>query len=742
MNTKSTFLGFALLVGLLLVLAGLSATPRTVRASSVGTIRVSVASDGTQGNGGSQGVAVSADGRYVTFLSYANNLVPDDTNGKQDVFVHDRVTGRTERVSVASNGIEANGHSWMPAISDDGRYVVFQSDATNLVADDTNGKSDIFVHDRLTGRTERVSVASDGTQVNDTSWNPAISADGRYVAFASTATNLVSGDTNGKQDVFVHDRQTGQTVRVSVASDGTQANDESGDPALSGDGRYVAFVSPASNLVAGDTNNQHDVFVHNLETGQTERVSVATGGTQGNGASGSPALSADGRYVAFASIATNLVSGDTNGKQDVFVHDCQAGQTERVSVASGGTQSNGGSSYPTISADGRYVAFLSFATNLVPGDTNGKIDIFVYDRQTGQTARVSVANNDAQANDNAGASAISADGFYVAFGSDASNLVSGDTNGQRDIFLRVWHAPSVSHTLSGRVYAGPTGLEPPQSSPLSEVTVSLYCAATNGEVGTFLRSTATDANGWYGLPIYASDSCAYFNIVETDPPGYASDGATTVDGNVVTTNWIQYASPVTQDEMGNKFWDVVPNVFEDVPDDHWAIAYINRLYNAGITTGCSASPLNYCPDDPVTRAQMAVFLMKSLHYPNPYTPPDVPPTFSDTAGHWAEDWIEALKAAGITSGYPDGTYRPDNGVTRAEMAAFLLRAKHGASYTPPAVVHSHFNDVSDSHWAKDWIEQLAVEGITSGYPDGSYHPDQIVTRAEMSVFLVRAFKLP
>ena len=197
--------------------------------------------------------------------------------------------------------------------------------------------------------------------------------------------------------------------------------------------------------------------------------------------------------------------------------------------------------------------------------------------------------------------------------------------------------------------------------------------------------------------------------------------------------------------LSGGFWPfsaMLTNAFVDVPDDHWAVNYINRLYRNGITTGCATDPLRYCPDDQVTRAQMAVFLLKGMHYPQAYTPPDVDPTFPDTAGHWAEDWIEALKAAGITSGYPDGTYRPDNGVTRAEMAAFLLKAEHGSDYTPPAVEHSRFSDVPDDHWAKDWIEQLAVEGITSGYPDGSYHPDQIVTRAEMSVFLIRAFDLP
>src|SRR5437773_6921896 len=193
--------------------------------------------------------------------------------------------------------------------------------------------------------TERVRVASGGTEGNDASSGFALSADGRFVAFQSDATNLVAGDTNGATDVFVHDRQTGMTERVSVASDGTQANNVSSYPALSADGRFVAFQSDATNLVAGDTTGATDVFVHDRQTGTTERVSVASGGgTQGTGNSGGffafPALSADGRLVAFQSDATNLVAGDTNGATDLFGHDRQAGTTERVSVPSGGRQGN------------------------------------------------------------------------------------------------------------------------------------------------------------------------------------------------------------------------------------------------------------------------------------------------------------------------------------------------------------------------------------------------------------------
>src|SRR5439155_1754636 len=207
---------------------------------------------------------------------------------------------------------------------------------------------------------------------------PALSADGRFVAFVSFATNLVAGDTNGATDVFVHDRQTGTTERVSVASDGTQGNAASAGAALSADGRFVAFHSYATNLVAGDTNGATDVFVHDRQTGTTERVSVSSGGTEGNGFSAAPALSADGRFVAFHNTATNLVAGDTNGKTDVFVHDRQTGTTERTSVASDATQGNGPSAGAALSADVGLVAFHGTATNLVAGDANGAYDVFVH----------------------------------------------------------------------------------------------------------------------------------------------------------------------------------------------------------------------------------------------------------------------------------------------------------------------------------------------------------------------------
>jgi len=422
------------LFSLVLAIALALAIPLASRAAPSDTIRVSLATDETEANDNSYSPAISADGRYVAFDSKATNLVSGDTNGYHDIFVNDTQTGTTTRVSLATDGTEGNFDSSSSAISADGRYVAFESGASNLVSGDTSGR-DTFVHDTQTGTTTRVSLATDGTEGNSDSYSPAISADGRYVAFDSRASNLVSGDTNGDFDVFVHDTQTGTTTRVSLVTDGTQGNSHSFHPAISANGRYVAFYSWASNLVSGDTNGSDDIFVHDTQTGTTTRVSLATDGTEGNDLSYNPAISADGRYVAFESFATNLVSGDTNGYVDVFVHDTQTGTTTRVSLATDGTEGNYESYSSAISADGRYVVFDSVASNLVSGDTNGDGDIFMHDTQTGTTTRVSLATDGTEGNSFSYSSAISTNGRYVAFSSGATNLVSGDTNAENDIFV-------------------------------------------------------------------------------------------------------------------------------------------------------------------------------------------------------------------------------------------------------------------------------------------------------------------
>jgi len=401
---------------------------------------VSVSSTGDRGNNGSGDPSISGDGRFVAFASRAANLVPGDTNNSQDIFVRDLLTNTTTRVSVDSAGNPGNGDSYVPSISGDGRFVTFASDAANLLPGDTNGSRDVFVRDLSTNTTTRVSVDSAGNQGNGISnpplSKPSISANGRFVAFVSKASNLVSGDTNNSDDIFVRDTLANTTTRVSVNSAGNQGNDNSISTSISADGRFVAFSSQASNLVPGDTNGREDIFVRDLSTNTITRVSVDSAGNQGNSLSSFSSLSADGRFVAFVSGSTNLVPGDTNNSLDIFVRDTLANTTTRVSVDSAGNQANNNSfGIASISGDGRFVAFSSEASNLVPGDTNGRRDIFVRDLSTNTTTRVSVSGAGNQANDTSFSTSISGDGRFVVFDSNATNVVPGDSNNTSDIFV-------------------------------------------------------------------------------------------------------------------------------------------------------------------------------------------------------------------------------------------------------------------------------------------------------------------
>ena len=400
------------------------------------TARVSLDSGGKQGDYASSEPDLSADGRLVAFASFAGNLVSGDSNGTWDVFVHDRQTGETSCVSVNSDGAHGAGRSVGASISADGRFVAFSSESSNLVTGDSNDDWDAFVHDRQTGQTTRISLSSDGVQGNSGSGARAISADGRFVAFASAASNLATGDSNEEWDIFVHDRQTGQTTLVSADSKGKPGNGESENADISADGRYVAFSSFSSNLVEDDTIGSQDIFVHDRQTGQTTRVSVDSQGRQGNRNAGAPTISADGRFVAFSSDSSNLVSDDSNDKIDIFVHDRQTGETTRVSVDSSGKQSADGSYHPDISGDGRTVAFAAVGDDLLSSDTNGRFDVLVHDRQTGQTTRASVDSAGSQANGDSDYPALAADGRYVSFESEANNLTRGDINKSADIFVR------------------------------------------------------------------------------------------------------------------------------------------------------------------------------------------------------------------------------------------------------------------------------------------------------------------
>jgi Tol biopolymer transport system component len=536
---RSYFGVFTLLaaMALLCVLAGTGA------AAAGDTTRVSVDSSGTQAEKGtSTSASISANGRFVAFLSGATNLVADDTNGLDDIFVRDLQAGTTQRVSVDSSETEANGRSLpRPSISADGRYVAFHSEASNLVEGDTNGFWDVFVRDLKAGTTERmteqVSVDSSGTrtvtQANNHSSagdRTSISADGRFVAFISEASNLVPpGSDDPGTDVFVHDRDSDvngifdepggtDNERVNLVSGRNEAWGSNGydfHPSISGDGRYVAWVSSASNLVAGDTNTGtapgYDVFVRDRQTWSTVRVSVDSFERQASlGAAcqffctpnqkTDVSISADGRYVTWNTFASDLVEGDTNGHDDIFVRDRTAGTTERVSVSGCGTQADGRSGIPRISADGRYVAFHSFASNLVAGDTNGLNDAFVRDLQAGTTERSSVDSSGSQTESGGGSGSpsMSADGRFVAFSSSNTDLVADDTNGFGDVFVHervattqrpgdcVAPTTTANATTGGGAYAPGTWTKGP---------VEVTLGARDEEGGSGLKELTYSATG-------------------------------------------------------------------------------------------------------------------------------------------------------------------------------------------------------------------------------------------------------
>ena len=397
--------------------------------------RVSMSRVGVEGNSDSYGPSISADGRYVAFVSAADNLVPDDNNQHRDVFLYDRYTDEITRLSMGYDGAEANGPSREPVISRDGQVVAFVSLADNLVPEDSNGVEDVFVYDRSDQTLSRVSIGTEGQQANDRSVHPALSGDGRLVAFVSQADNLVADDENRASDIFVHDRVLEDTERVSVSSDGEPANKTSKHPALSADGRFVAFQSRANNLDAADRDGLYDIFVHDRRTSTTELVSRNQEGSAGNHESLRPSLSDGGRFVAFESWASNLVAGDENGYSDVFVVDRDTGQVELVSVTSDGEQANDVNGTAVISSDGHLVAFASRADNLAPNDSNKQYDVYVHDRRSRQTRLVSVNLVGQSASGASISPSLTTAGLFVAFDSTASDLVHDDTNQYVDVFI-------------------------------------------------------------------------------------------------------------------------------------------------------------------------------------------------------------------------------------------------------------------------------------------------------------------
>ncbi len=498
--------------------------------------RISTAADGTQGNSNCFDPVFSPDGTKVAFWSNASNLVPGDTNGSADIFIKTLATGAIERISTNAAGAQGTSTSVYPDFSPDGTRVAFNSFASNFVSGDTNFNFDIFVKNLTTGAIERISTNAAGAQGDgggSSEVHPAFSPDGTKVAFDSFDSNLVGGDSNSTADIFVKDVVTGAINRVSTDALGAQANSGSSDPVFSPDGTRVAFWSNASNLVPGDTNGSADIFIKTLATGAIERISTDAAGTQGNLESYRPVFSPDGTKVAFESRASNLVAGDTNGGSDVFVKNLTNGAIERISTDASGTQGNGWSYDPVFSPDGTKVAFRSWAINLVPGDANGNDHIFVKTLATGAIERISTDPSGAQGNDDSSDPVFSPDGTQVAFVSDASNLVPGDTNNRYDIFVVTLGATTPPTTIFPGTpgddnYCGASGGDQAVGFVNDSMTgqAGNDCFSPKGGVDTVFGGPGTDLLDYSAASVVfgAPPAGAVINLasgVSTDPWGNA-----------------------------------------------------------------------------------------------------------------------------------------------------------------------------------------------------------------------------
>jgi Tol biopolymer transport system component len=563
--------------------------------SSTGKLTLaSVNQAGTgSGNGGSQRPVLSADGRYVAFDSFATDLISlPDNNPGTDVFERDLASGTTTLISINMKGTATGaGTSAGPVISPDGRFVAFQSNSPDLTSNpDPHFTWNIFLRDTVAGTTTLVSVNPSGAAGNAWSGNYHITPDGRYVVFQSNASDLVPGDTNGYSDVFVRDLVAGTTTLVSVNSSGTGPGNGASDNAqITPDGRFVVFESSASNLVPGGTSGATNVYVRDLLTGTTTLVNMNQAGTgAGNAAAQDPSISTDGRYVAFDSTASDLVVGDTNGVSDVFVRDLVAGTTTLVSVNTAGTASGDGpSQYPTLSPDGSHVAFASAASNLVTGDTNGTYEnVFLRDLATGTTTLLdSHASKSGSLLDQE--FALSADGQHAALSASGDDLSAGDYNYFQDVYL--WgNAPPVAQP--GGLYSVPEGgsvtLDGSGSKDPDDAIVS-YAWDTKYD-GSNFTVDATGAKPTFSASNLDGPQTLTVALRVTDQFGLSSIATTTITvTNVPPTATLTNDGPVT---AGNPVTVAFSNASDPSSADSQAgFTYSFALTPAGLATNYASA---------------------------------------------------------------------------------------------------------------------------------------------------------
>lgn len=479
-------------------------TPPTALAqkSLANVVLVSKNALGEPGDAGSGAGIISSDGNFIVFTSEATNLVPDDTNGVGDVFVYDINNETLERVSVDNDGNEIDGDSGYPDISGDGRYVVFYSTADGLVPEDNNGGEDVFLYDRQTGTLELISKGMDGNSSNGNSFGAAISEDARYITFISSADNITADVIPTLQlTLFLYDRQTDTFKVITKNTDGDVGEGSTEIPGISNNGQYVVFRSSASDLVDNDTNGTDDVFVYDITTEEITLVSKNNNGIQANAASYINSVDAvnDSGRVIYSSVATNLVAGDTNGVTDVFVYDINEDTTQLVSLSTEEELGDSDSSSIDISPDGRYASFSSQSTFSSDDNTTGFEDIFIRDLEYGITSKISrLVSTEEEFNDySEGVSILALGGRYISFGSIATNIAE-DTGG----FDQVYYAEitDADDVPSEDEDGAPNG---------GDVNGNGYDDAIEDSIASFLNEVSN-----YYMSIETSGDCVFYSSVE------------------------------------------------------------------------------------------------------------------------------------------------------------------------------------------------------------------------------------
>jgi len=588
-----------------------------------------------------------------TMIEYSSNHASLDAIGRNvafarvdpiadlyDVWVRDRGAAISYLISLAmgSNpllGTSASGWSGEPVISADGTLVAFTSSAYNLVTGDYNGVTDIFVATVPPFDMERVSVTSNGWEARGASWDPEMSPDGRYVVFTSEAANLKFGDNNGASDVFLRDRQLGITELISVNSYGVIGNGASEQADVSGDGRYVVFTSEATNLVPDDTNGVKDIFVRDRVANTTTRITHSNWGEQADRESMSPSISADGRVIAYSSLATNQVAGDHNGYWDIYVYDRGVDTTERASVRAYGAEGYGDCFNPDLDYAGDWVFFDSDAGDLDPSYAPGGYPrVFVRMRSAGVTMAV-----DWMVSPTTGAPVIPEAACwaphvnlmrdYLAFDSYAGNLTD---------------AP----------------LSPTAAPPRSGVIVrTIYDGRTFADVPTFYWAYR-EIQDLYDWQIVGGYGQVFLPL----------DPVTRATMAVTIARVLCGGDPNVPNAAG-------PGQFPDVPPTHWAFKYVEYVYSRDIIRGYPDG--NFDPDGEVDRAMIAVFMARALCGGDAGVPVGPPtPTFpdllpADPIYGYAYNYVEYLVGRGVVHGFSDGRYRPDLIITRDQMCVYLHR---------------------------------------------------------------------